>query len=291
MPLGVDSGRSLCYQSKVAAKILTNWFSREREKMLKTDNFLRTTMKEELLYNATKRILRERHGIEIPAYVEGSYFFDETCCAQIKALPLEAQGNAMFDAIAEAHDQWRTSLSVAEAILHWDNYERLNIFARIELAGPEIYILWAQMFFKMFAFAGFAFEQAYQEVGYTKQLAWIAEKQRRIDSGLLDSAFVIRRRRFVEQTIADGQDFADKGDILKYVMSEKNDVLALYALIQRCPAAMSVAKRIKEALYEGYRNLALAYCPRPEMGETTNITFPLTREIIDAGGGVAPIEW
>lgn len=259
--------------------------------MLKTNDFLQATMKEKELYDATRRILEERYGIKIPAYIEGSFFFDDQCHDKIKALPLEAQADVAYDAIAAAHDQWRTSLGVTETVLHWDNYEKLHLFVRTELAGPGMYGLWAQLFAGMFQFSGFALDRTYRMAGYAKQLAWLTEKQRRIEAGLLDGAFVVRRRRFVEQTIADGQDFADKGDILKYIMNEKNDVLALRGLIRQCPAAASVAKRTRGALYEGYRDLAPEYRPRPEMGETTDIAFPLARAIIDANGGVAPIEW
>ena len=198
------------------------------------------TMKKEIVYDA----LRETHYISnLPAYVEDSYWFPKECTLEVQKIPLALQADIIWCALEDAHNNWRSQLETKELLLTEECSVCLNAFTRLELAGPVVYNIWAGHFYRLFNRVGFMFEHKLDVSEYEAQMTQMEE----LDFGrppLLDSIFVINRRRFIQ-----GQRIADYGDLLGYVSEMQNDVFNVVRGPVKCPSAGNTALRIARAMY------------------------------------------
>ena len=234
-------------------------------------NALTKTMRKELVYNA----LRDSHYVaSLPAYAEGSYYFPDECVAEVQRIPPSLQADVIWCALEDAHNNWRSQLATMELLLAEESSVCLNVFTRLELAGPVVYNIWAGHFYRLFSRAGFRFEHKLDMSEYGAQMARMEE----LEFGrpvLLDSIFVINRRRFIQ-----GQEIADYGDLLGYVSEMQNDVFGVVRgpLTRKCPSAGSTALRIARAMYND--------------DSAKSMQFRVARQIAAANGDdVSPLSW
>ena len=197
-------------------------------------------------------ISRERKAMAktvIPAKLwktmEGKYVTDalENYTAVLQnqsSLPLVADG--IWCALEEAHNTWRTRPGFAELIGSEEYANSLNAAARLELAGPVVYNIWAKKAQDCLEELGLPLNETVMTTGFEKQMIEMEELD--FDQPpLMNNIFVINRRRFV-----DGTRISGKGALFEYMM-------------ERHPTT------------------------------DINFLFRLTRQIILANGGGAPIEW
>lgn len=226
---------------------------------------LLTTMRKEYIYNALKKS-GYVHGL--PPYTEIGNWDPADCANEVAAIPISLQGDIAWCVIEEAHNHWRSQGAVLQHFFDEDCFNYLNVFARLELAGPKVYNIWAYSFQKLFSKAGFTFGSAFDMNGYDAQMS----KMEELNFGhslLLSNAFVANRRRFVEESKIVG-----KGDLYRYVSETSNDVLGI----------------VYSEPHIGSKRIINQIC-RQLYYEDTSLPFCLTRQIILANGGDAPIDW
>ena len=157
----------------------------------------------------------------LPPYTKIESWNPENCAKEIAAMSTSIQGDLAWWVIESAHDHWRRQDEVTRHFFDEECYNYLNVFARLELAGPRVYNVWAYSFQKVFGRAGFAFDSTFDVDSYSSQM----NKMEELNFGhslLLSNAFVVNRRRFVEDSKIVG-----KGDLYRYVSEIGNDVLGI----------------------------------------------------------------
>lgn len=227
---------------------------------------LLATMRKEYVYNA----LRDSGYIkELPPYEEIENWEPKDHASEIATMPISLQGDIVWCAIEDAHNRWRKQEDVLGHFFSEECFNYLNVFTRLELAGPKVYNIWAYNFRRLFSQVGFSFNSTFEINGYEAQMS----KMEEIFFGhslLLSNAFVVNRRRFVEDS-----KIAGKGDLYNYVSEMGNDVLGI--VYQKNPH-MGLDRVIRQICRELYH-------------DDTSLPFCLTRQIILANGGTAPIDW
>lgn len=228
------------------------------------------TMGEELIYNA----LRDSHYISsLPAYVEGSYWFPEECVEEVRRIPLSLQADIIWCVLEEAHERCRSQHVVMESLLTEECFTCLNVFAPLPLAGPKVYNVGAKHFRRLFGRAGFALDEKLDTSEFGQQMTQMEE----LEFGqppLLDSVFVINRRRFVQE-----KGIVDYGDLLGYVSEIQNDVFGVVRgpLAKKCSPVKNTALKIAHALYDDEN--------------ARSFQFRVARQIVAANGNMPPLSW
>lgn len=233
------------------------------------------TMDERVVYEALKDVMELDC---FPDYLHRSVRdYRETTFAEfIGCLPDDIQECYVEKALMAAHDYWRSQPEVLKLIGSDDCCNCLNIFARLELAGPWIFLAWARLFKLLFETAGFRFNGTYSgwshptKMEFGGQLSWMDDVDC-LMMPMFKDIFVRMRRHFVEETGLVG-----KRDLYEYVTSVNNDVLGLKLPSDGSPRQASQRGYVHNLLYYDWEE---------------NIAFRLTRQIILANGGTSPIDW
>ena len=200
----------------------------------------------------------------------GFYHPTMDCLSEISGMRLFQQTALAWSAIENAHDFWRMRAETMDMFLNEDYANYLNVFARLELAGPAVFNVWAKHFREMFE-EGFPFDLYFDKDGYNSQLEEM-ETFTPEHSPFLCNIFVVKRRKYAEN-----EKIADKGDLYRHVSDMKNDVLGVVRGVGHLGTSDKVvANEISRRMY---------YDPRG------SLSFRLARQIILANGGVAPINW
>ena len=125
---------------------------------------VKETMDEEIVHNALKGTSKALRGY-FPEYSLNGWNnyteYPEEFVRLISGVPDSIQEDLIEEALIAAHDYWRSQPEVIGLIESEACGNCLNIFARLELAGPEIFLLWAQIFERLFGAAGFNFQGRY----------------------------------------------------------------------------------------------------------------------------------
>lgn len=231
------------------------------------------TMNEKIVYDALGKVEKID---DYPTYVRGGRCrYPEEVVQQIRRYPASVQEDIVEEALMEAHNYWRSKPQVIKLIGNEDCSNCLNAFTRLELAGPEVFLIWARTFERLFGSIGFDFDQvqsSYHEPNreeFQSQLAWVGDVDCLIPVVFKD-IFVRARRRFVENTGLVG-----KRDLYEYVMLPEHDVLGVCELMRNGERS-APAVHAHALLYNDWEG---------------NVAFRLTRQIILANGGGAPIDW
>ena len=228
---------------------------------------LQETMDERLVYEVMRG---GKFGLDFPAYGEE---FSDKLREEIERIPLEIQRDIVWCVLADAHEKWRSQPEIIRMILNEECSNCLNAFLKLELAGPDVFMIWARKLKHLFEPVGFQFKSEMGLVGYDTQMSWMFE----IDftfSGMLREVYLTNRRRFVEDTNMAGTSLLGKRDLYEYVTSTRHDVLN--ACSWREDANQLLRGSVRHALYSD---------------DETSLAFRLTRQIILANGGGAPIDW
>ena len=232
------------------------------------------TMSEKIVHDALGEVGVIDH---FPTYVIGGRhkYPDEVVC-QIERYPVNLQEDIVEEALVGAHDYWRSLPRVLRLIESEECSNCLNAFARLELAGPEVFLIWSRIFERLFKSIGFSFNQAQLASDgssgkeFKSQLAWVDDIDCMVPAMFKD-IFVRIRRRFVE-----GAGLIGKRDLYEYVMLPEYDVMGLCNAAKASSEGSAQAIHVRSLLYNDWER---------------NIAFRLTRQIILANGGGAPIDW
>lgn len=236
---------------------------------------LQKTMDERYLYEAMQK---GGYILNLPKYDEESFYFSEKCVHEVAHMPLSLQSDIIWTVIADAHNEWRSQPEIIKMILDEDCSNCLNVFLESELAGPEIFEIWANKFINRFNLAGFDFGQTLEINGYDNQKSWMHDICFMLPE-VMREIFLVNRRRFVEVEDPDAAGRAPivgKRDLYEYLTNTRHDVLGVCSWREDGQEISIIKGTIRRALYQD-----------SNMG----LDFRLTRQTILANGGGAPIEW
>ena len=232
------------------------------------------TMNEKIVHDALGEVGVIDH---FPTYVIGGrYKYPDDVVRQIEHYPVSLQADIVEEALVGAHDYWRSLPQVLRLIGSEECSNCLNAFARLELAGPEVFLIWTKMFERLFKPMGFDFDLAqvtYDSLyrkEFKSQLAWVDDVNY-MTPAMFKDIFVRIRRRFVE-----GAGLVGKRDLYEYVMLPEHDVMGLCNAVRNNNGGNPQVIHVRSLLYNDWEG---------------NIAFRLTRQIILANGGGAPIDW
>lgn len=220
---------------------------------------------EEMVYNA----LRER--IPLPKYVKGSYYVTEECAAAVAAMDLREQGDTVYDAFYQVHEEVRKSLPAQRMLLDEVSRYGSNVFLELPLAGYEVFGVLAHLAAPILQVAGFELDKTFSISGFTKQVGEIEV----IDlqhMPLLTNVYLEKRREFIER-----HDIADESDLRDYIAEMSHDVFGVIYGAQNCaPEHQQVRYQIANRMYH-------------DGEESIVYTYGVTRCALRANGGGAPI--
>ncbi|MBR3322143.1 hypothetical protein IKG05_00670 [Candidatus Saccharibacteria bacterium] len=140
----------------------------------------------------------------------------------ITGRPLSLVVDGLWCALADAHDTCRSQPGFKLLINSENCANALNVGACLELAGPDVYDIWAKNACDIlakdssgqFADLNLLLDKTFETSGFEEQLAWMEE----LGLGqkpLMQNIFVTNRRRFVEDAMISG-----KGSLFEYMLKQ-----------------------------------------------------------------------
>ena len=234
-----------------------------------TPKALREAMSEEMVYNA----LRESGYIRnLPVYTGGVKEFSEEEKDEISRLPLSLQMDVIWNTLEDAQNKLRNKPEAWRLFYSEECSNSLNVFMPLELAGVDVFVIWARHFQRLFGKAGFNLEMAPSTSDSFKDaLAWMDEVDYTLPP-MFKVAFVTNRRRFAE-----GNKLVGKRELYDYVTSTQNDVLGVRDWQKDSDSSVYTVKvRAQRDLYND---------------DVSSLPFRLVRQIILANNGDDPINW
>lgn len=220
---------------------------------------------EEALYNA----LRARIP-ELPAFVEGSYYMTEEAKAAVKALGPHGQAEKVYEAFEEVHEGVRVSLPAQNLLLSEDFRYNLSDLLELWLAGYEVFDALAHKLAPWLEAAGFELGCADYLTPYKTQLEWVESIDPEHLSLLTGIYFEKRRENAARLGIA------DEGNLRDYIGEMRNDVFGV-VYGASCPAHRNARRMFSKRLYHNY--------------DAAVFVHTVTRQVLRANGGKAPIYW
>lgn len=128
---------------------------------------------------------------------------------------LAKMADVIWDIINDAHEGWRKQDEIkrlirgSEECANW-----LNAEARLALAGGPIWNVWVARFFEYYQSLDLPLNQTLDVTGFGSQMDWMEEISFS-QSPLMNSIFVINRRKFVEDKMLSG-----KGSLFRYMLDQ-----------------------------------------------------------------------
>ena len=230
---------------------------------------LREAMDERAVYDSLKN---SGYILGMPGYDYGAKKLPEQAKEGIKRLPRGVQMDIIWNVLVSAHDKLRSRSDILRLFYSEDCGNSLNAFMPLELAGADVFVIWARQFQRLFGKAGFSLDYTPKMPdSYKTSLTWMDEVDYTLPP-MLKTIFVENRRRFAE-----GHKLVGKRELYDYVTSTGSDVLGVCDWQKDNDSDLYTLKvRIQRDLYTD---------------EYSSLPFRLVRQIILANNGDDPINW
>lgn len=173
------------------------------------------------------------------------------------------------EAIIGGHDKWRFSPGVMNLFASGEYGDCLYAQGPSQLAGPQVYIIWARKFAQLFKPVGVDYDRAVDSTGYKSQLEWLYQIDFALQK-LFRMAFLISRREYVEK-----HHLLDVGDLFRHVLSPQNAIMSL-------PETIISEQRERYSMSTMFDSI---------YGDIQGLAYPYTRQVFLVNGSVPPLAW
>lgn len=231
------------------------------------------SMHEKYIYEAMRR---EGTIKDLPAYVEGSYYLPESCVEQLKQLSQEEMDALIGRIISTAQYLYRTSPAALRLILDDRAEGHLNAFVRIELAGLEVYLVWARHLMRWLRSAGVVLDHGCSSAGFKTQLSWLSDVDCMFPASMA-MPWLQMRRKFVTS-----KELVGKRDLYEYIKLPENEIFGFgsSSMGDEDPSLMLERRNVCHAMY---------------ISTSKDMVFDTLRDIVRSNGSshslASPSDW